>query len=273
VTSHLETSELEGKASPGLWFAAIASSAIYVAISVSHVARSNDKDGATQVGSVLGAMLGALLWPLIIMWISSLWKRNRTQKRRVTVFFIASAALVGLQLAAIFAIVGVSRYLASAKGSEAKANIGAISRGAMAVFEREQARSDNPLSSADNTAGRRLCGSAAAVPREVPRRAAYAPSTQASMDWNTGDAVNGWRCLGFSMAARQYYQYTYIVGGPYKGPARGGPDPGRDGFEVAAEGDLNGDGVTSLFTRIGKRDAASGKMVLSPETFVDKEFE
>ena len=68
-------------------------------------------------------------------------------------------------------------------------------------------------------------------------------------------------------------QYTYSAGGPYKGPARGGPDPGSDGFEVAAEGDLDGNGVTSLLTLTGKRDAASGKMVLSPQIFVDDEHE
>ena len=33
-----------------------------------------------------------------------------------------------------------------------------------------------------------------------------------------------------------------------------GPDPGPDGFEASAEGDIDGNGKTSLFTRVGKVD-------------------
>ena len=55
--------------------------------------------------------------------------------------------------------------------------------------------------------------------------------------------------------------------------ARGGPDPGPNGFEVSAEGDLNGDGVTSLFTRVGVVDPQSGTVRVAPQIFVDRELE
>jgi len=68
------------------------------------------------------------------------------------------------------------------------------------------------------------------------------------------------------------YRYSYRAGGGYLGPARGGPDPGPDGFEVAAEGDLDGDGITSLFTITGQFDPTWNSVLLSSLFAVD-EFE
>ena len=62
------------------------------------------------------------------------------------------------------------------------------------------------------------------------------------------------------------------AGGGYLGPQRGGPDPGPDGFEVAAEGDLDGDGETSLFTRVGKLNPDTGEIEVFP-LFIADEFE
>ncbi len=94
----------------------------------------------------------------------------------------------------------------------------------------------------------------------------------AGSDFETGDDKAGWRCLKFSMTQPHYYQYGYTVGGPYKGPAVGGPDPGPNGFEAWAVGDLDGDGVTSLFTRTGKIDA-SGRLIRSTQAFIHNEHE
>jgi hypothetical protein len=52
----------------------------------------------------------------------------------------------------------------------------------------------------------------------------------------------------------------------------GGPDPGPNGFEAWAIGDLDGDGVTSLFTRTGKIDA-SGNLNVDPTVFIHNESE
>ncbi len=159
-------------------------------------------------------------------------------------------------------IYGVRRYLAASKSSEAKNTIGAISRGAMAAYERESL-------DVDAAVAHQLCKSAPAVPATVPSGMKYQPNSGA--DYETGDATTGWRCLKFSMTQPHYYQYQYVQGGPYKGPKRGGPDPGPDGFEASAEGDLDGDGKTSLFTRTGK--IVNGRLRIDTQIFVSDEFE
>lgn len=158
-------------------------------------------------------------------------------------------------------IYGVRRYLASAKSSEAKNTIGAIARGAAAAFERES-----------EGGGRKLCKSAAPVPSFVPSGKKYQPNTAEGADFETGDAAGGWRCLRFAMTQPHYYQYGYSVGGPYKGPALGGPDPGPNGFEAWAMGDIDGDGVTSLFTVTGTIDA-SGNLKRGTQIFIHNELE
>jgi len=77
--------------------------------------------------------------------------------------------------------------------------------------------------------------------------------------------------LRFTLERPSYYQYDYRVGSGYKGPSRGGPDPGKGGFEVSAEGDLDGDGKTSLFTMTGQ--IVGGEIVLSPQVFTSDELE
>lgn len=153
------------------------------------------------------------------------------------------------------AIYGVRRYLASAKVAEAKSNVGAFSRAAVAARERTG----------------QLCASAQPVPADgVPAAVRHQPSARGGEDFQSGDARRGWRCLGVTLEGPHYYRYHYNAGGGYLGPARGGPDPGPGGFEVAAEGDLDGDGVTSLFTVTG--NSAAGEQ--APRTiFVSDEFE
>ncbi|MBK6519561.1 MAG: hypothetical protein IPG04_36865 [Polyangiaceae bacterium] len=117
-----------------------------------------------------------------------------------------------------------------------------------------------------------LCGSAIAVPAKVPAAMKYQPSNADGQDFNTGDASKGWRCLKFAMVEPMYYQYEVRVGTSYKGPSRGGPDPGKNGFEISAEGDLDGDSKTSLFTLTGTLDPQLG-VRLASETFITDELE
>jgi hypothetical protein len=172
----------------------------------------------------------------------------------------------GIGVFAGLGIYGVRRYLASAKVAEAKNTIGAISRAAVAAWERESVAPGGGFV-------HNLCKSASSVPRGIPAGRKYQPSTADGEDFNTGDQQTGWKCLKFAMVEPHYYRYTYTQGGPYKGPARGGLDPGPNGFEVAAEGDLDGNGVTSLLTRTGILDPSTGSVRLSTEIFIDKEFE
>jgi hypothetical protein len=173
------------------------------------------------------------------------------------VFVAGAGAAVG--------IYAVRRYLKAAKTAEAKNTVGAIARAAVTAYEREDLQAQAIV--------HRLCKSAIAVPTRVPAGTKYAPSTAGKVDFETGDDRAGWRCLRFAMTDPHYYQYEYRQGGPYKGPARGGPDPGPNGFEVSAEGDLDGNGKTSLFTRIGTIDPKTHSVKVSTEIFISDEFE
>lgn len=166
----------------------------------------------------------------------------------------SGVALVGV-LAAL-GLYGTRRYLAAAKTAEAKNSIGAIARGARASYEREQP---------DGT--QKLCGSAVSVPASVPSGTKYMPALSGG-DFDTGDAENGWKCLRFAINNPIYYQYHYNRGAGYLAPA---VSPGPNGFEAAARGDLDADGVTSLFALAGRE--SGGTITVSTSVFVQDEFE
>jgi type IV pilus assembly protein PilA len=183
-------------------------------------------------------------------------------------------AIIGV-LAAL-AIYGVRRYLASAKTSEAKNTIGAIARGAKQSFERETANSElivAPNGGNSTGASHALCGDATPVPATVPVGTKYQPGTGGN-DFDTGDAVTGWKCLKFSMTQGIYYRYSYTKGGS---PVSQGKNltptvNGGESFEAAAEGDLDGDNTTSAFALVGQADAAN-EMRLSTQVAIAEEFE
>lgn len=141
---------------------------------------------------------------------------------------------------------------------EAENAVGAISRAAQAAYE-----SASPHA---------LCATAIDIPKEVPKATSYTPSQQAGADFDSGSATEGWRCLRFSFRMPIHYRYAYRRGGNYKGPARGGPDPGPNGFEVSAEGDVDGDGKTSFFSIVGTIDPKTGELTRKP-MFMDTPFE
>ncbi|MDI3284743.1 hypothetical protein [Polyangium sp. 15x6] len=172
-----------------------------------------------------------------------------------------AAELLGI--GAALAVNAVKRYTASAKAVEARSMLGMMARAAVAAYEREQFDA--------KTVTHKLCKSATPVPSVVPRDTTYVPSGKPGQDFEQGDEASGWRCLKVSLVQPIRYQYEYRAGGNYKGPKRGGPDPGKDGFEVSAEGDLDGDGKTSLFTMIGK--IQKGTVVLSTQMFISDELE
>jgi hypothetical protein len=175
----------------------------------------------------------------------------------VTCLIVAACMVPVMGVLAALAIHGVRRYLVSAKSAEAKNTIGAIGRAMVSSYEANGA----------------LCGPVVPVPAAVPSGRKYQPSIAAGQDFQQGTATDGWTCLKFSMTQPMYYQYDVRIGGGYKGTARGGPDPGPDGLEISAEGDLDGDGITSLFIRTGKVDAASKRVVLATELTIIDEME
>jgi len=188
-------------------------------------------------------------------------------------------AIIGI-LAAL-AIYGVRRYMASAKTSEAKNTVGAISRAAVQAYERETASNQLLGDAATSaTAMNVLCTSSAAVPAAPPTNTKYQPSTADGVDFNlpAANAANvntaGWKCLKFSMTQPIYYQYGYGQGAAPAGMGNytyGNAGETATGFVAAAVGDLNGDGVFSNFARGG--DIRNGQAVVSTQIFVQNEFE
>ncbi|HEY4122157.1 MAG TPA: prepilin-type N-terminal cleavage/methylation domain-containing protein [Byssovorax sp.] len=193
------------------------------------------------------------------------YKRSKNRGFTLVELMIV-VAIIGV-LAAL-AIYGVNRYLASSKTSEAKNNIGAITRAAVAAFERET-YSNELLADGSTSAStmHALClSAAAAVPASAPAGKKYQPSTADDADFNTGDNLNGWKCLGFSLSQPIYYSYNYTqdAGSGLSGAT-------ANGFEANAHGDLNNNAVTSLFAR--GADVRNGEVVLSTSIFIQNEYE
>lgn len=137
--------------------------------------------------------------------------------------------------------------------SEIKNTLGAIARSAVASFEREQVGTASP-----SAVVHMLCGSAMPFPSKVPT---CGPSRVPDGFFDTpstgGKDDVGWRCLRFSMGTPISARYGYVKGGPYRGPALGGPNPGPEGFEAWAEEDLDGDGRTKLYTLTGSLEGGT----------------
>ena len=192
---------------------------------------------------------------------------TRHAKRGFTlVELMIVVAIIGV-LAAL-AIYGVRRYLATTKTAEAKNTIGGITRAAAAAYERETYSNELlPDGASSAVTMHALCGSALAfVPAAPPANKKYQPQTGDNLDFNTGDQLNGWKCLKFQMSEPIYYQYTYNKGSGVCGAGA----PGT-GFETCAKGDLDGNGTFSTFAR--SADVRNGSVVVSTELYIDKEFE
>ena len=191
------------------------------------------------------------------------------QKKGFPVWAIILLVIVGLGVVFIGVLVtlgiyGTRKYLAAAKTAEAKNSIGAICRGAAAAYEREELVGTKVVAN-------RLCDSANPVPSSMSsiKGMKYQPNSASGTDFNVGDAQTGWPCLKFSMTYPVYYRYQYRKGSGYLSPSTAA---GANGFEVSAQGDLDGDGVPSTFSRSGIV-GPSGSIVLAPTITVDNEFE
>ena len=157
-------------------------------------------------------------------------------------------AIVGVL--AVLAVYGVQKYIANAKTAEAKNAVGEMSRDALSKYEGETMNGSTLAGGSTTGVVRDLCPSASAkVPSFVPKATKY-QSTNA--DWNVDDSAvprRGFACLHFEMSQPQYYSYNYTA-------------VSLTSFTAAAEGDLDGDGITSLFHQDGA--ISSGQLRVAP---------
>jgi type IV pilus assembly protein PilA len=179
-----------------------------------------------------------------------------------------------LGVLAALAIYGSRKYLAAAKTGEARNTVGAIARTAAVQYELERSPSEMLVEgSVSAKATHVLCKSADAVPDNLDkvRGRKYQPDKMPGIDFGIGSNLIGWNCLNFAISNPIYYQYDYNQGSEYIGMPLGGPDPGPDGFEASAMGDLDGDNTESVFARAGI--PVNGEIKLTTQVFADDEFE
>ena len=154
----------------------------------------------------------------------------------IVVFLLAiPVGIAVLGIVAALGIYGVRKYLSAAKSSEAKFETARIAKDAMAAFEKE-------IELPDGTAGHRLCPSAT---KSVPPSLADVGGKKymsSPAEWTADGPDAGFGCLQYSTSVPQYYMYSYEATGT---GAVG------DRFTARANGDLDGDGISSTFELSG----------------------
>ena len=192
-------------------------------------------------------------------------------------------AIIGV-LAAL-AIYGVRRYLASAKTAEAKMSIGAMARGQVSAYERENGGSANIAPGASGTLfNHDMCAGAGNIVPSTQtsiKGKKYTPSMATGCDFETGDFNSGWKCVKFNLSSPSYFQYalegTNLAGtaGGALFTANGGAlvTTGAAHFMAQAAGDLDGDTTMSAFGLGGQIYTATQQLALNPEIMAIDEFE
>jgi type IV pilus assembly protein PilA len=165
----------------------------------------------------------------------------RSQSGFTLIELMIVVAIVGIL--AVLAVYGVRKYLANAKTAEAQNSIGQIAKDAATQYEKESLTA-SILSTGTSTAmSRKLCKSSSTSVPAALTSVAGRKYQSATAEWNVDAAGNsGFACIKFSMDAPQYFMYSY---------AAGGTGSVGDTFTATANGDLNGDGNSSIFQVTG----------------------
>jgi type IV pilus assembly protein PilA len=158
----------------------------------------------------------------------------------------------------LLANTGVRKYVANAKSAEARNALGQMAKDADIAFEKDSINQSNVAGGHLSNATRNLCASASAsVPASIASVTGRKYQSTAS-DWNADSATQaGFFCLKFTIDQPQYYMYSYTA------LSSGSVGTVVDRFTVSAQGDTDGNGVTSLFQVVGQLDTAR-RLTISP---------
>ncbi|MFO0618185.1 MAG: hypothetical protein U0414_36670 [Polyangiaceae bacterium] len=175
-----------------------------------------------------------------------------------------TATLTPLMLALL--ATGCSKKPTKEQLDAAEALVMEIGWKAADAFDRDPAAKEL---AANSPKGHALCGSAAPFPDVMPsegKTARVSPDTfKKTTDANS--RYVGWMCMRFEGPEEVSFQYSYAAGSRYRSPARGGKDPGPNGFEVCAEADFVKGGPTTLICVTGYADPAAGHAKANPDVF------
>jgi len=199
-------------------------------------------------------------------------------------------AIIGV-LAAL-AIYGVTRYLASAKTSEAKNTLGTIGRDAQGAYEREQESPQMLSAGATGTVFTNdLCASSSYSIAQVPAGRKDQPDPTAFNPGQGGSDTNvGWSCLRFTLSDPCYYQYGYAAKRQGADPPAGETDGSSAfntpnllaamdttistvGFRAWAIGDLNNNGTKSNFAMDGEVNLTTKTVQIATQLQIVNELE
>ncbi len=167
-----------------------------------------------------------------------------------------------VEVAVVVAVVGVlsalavhrvRQHVALSRSAEAIQMVGGIARALATTFAVKNHTNKQQPGGFDIG----LCRDSTTVPANLNavQKKKYQPRNTPNSDYETGNALSGWKCVGFSNDQPQHYQYRYKLGG--SPVALDKPMPLPPGVAASrqwtayARGDVDGDGKFSWFILSG----------------------